>query len=70
MKLAQNSFTVRGSENWNLLPHEIRNEKKTKTFKTLAKSGFLKMHHDILPKWKGGVGIFVNRKVTQYVIIW
>ena len=37
MKLAKNSFTVRGPENWNLLTNEIRNEKKIKTFKTLAK---------------------------------
>ena len=35
--LAQNAFTIRGSENWNSLPENIRHKLKIGTFKKLAK---------------------------------
>ena len=42
MKLAKNSFTIRGPENWNLIPHDIRNERVIRTFKTRLKTWILK----------------------------
>ena len=41
MKLARNSFVIRGTENWNLLPPDIRKIQKIKKFQTLAKTWIL-----------------------------
>ena len=41
MKLARNSFVIRGPENWNSLPPDIRKTQKIKKFKTLAKTWIL-----------------------------
>ena len=37
LRLAQRSFTLRGSDSWNLLPSNIRNQSKIGSFKKLAK---------------------------------
>ena len=42
LKLARNGFVFRGSENWNSLPHEIRQLKQLSVFKTRVKEWILK----------------------------
>ena len=41
LKLAQNSFTIRGADYWNRLPENIRKQEKIGTFKKLAKKWIL-----------------------------
>ena len=42
LRLAQNSFVIRGSSNWNTLPEHIRNQVKIGSFKKLVKIWILK----------------------------
>ena len=48
LKLAQNSFTIRGADYWNRLPENIRKQEKIGTFKKLAKKRILKNVHRFL----------------------
>ena len=41
LRVAQKSFTMRGSTSWNILPLSIRNQVKIGTFKKLAKQWIL-----------------------------
>ena len=41
LKLAQNSFSLRGSEDWNKLPLFIRQQQRIGSFKKLAKNWIL-----------------------------